>query len=243
MELSIIIPAYNEEKELPQTLDAILQAVRRFENQQNGSVEIIVADNDSTDRTAKIAESYGAKVVRESRRQIACVRNCGAKAASGKIFLFCDADTRLHPNTLTQIFVLLKNEKIIGGGIPFIPDEMNRSNRFGLFLWNVISSLLKISGGTLFCRREAFETVGGFPEKYYIGEEASFQFKLKFHAFHSNQKTVLLRDCPAVTSMRKIREFGLWSYGWAVLRCAFFPWLATQKKYCALWYDVRKTAQ
>ena len=87
--LSFIVPAYNEELELPATLSAIhTAAVANSE-----PYEIIVVDDASTDATAQIAKSAGAVVVSVDHRQIAAVRNAGARAARGDIFFFVDADT------------------------------------------------------------------------------------------------------------------------------------------------------
>lgn len=239
MKFSIIVPAYNEEKELPQTLEHILSAVANLKSRAEDEVEMIVVDNASTDATAEIAKSFGAKVVREEKRQIARARNRGAKIAQGEILLFCDADSHLHHQTLVSISSLMENPEIVGGGIRILPDEMNWFNWFGFFLWDCFSRTFKISGGTLFCRKALFDAVGGFSEKFYIGEEITLQFKMKLHAFKHKKRTVLLSNCPVKTSMRKIREFGLWRYGWAVLRCALFPYLAMQRRYCSLWYEVR----
>lgn len=238
---SIIIPAYNEEKELPYTFQHLQYALSRFQTEIGGQVEIIVVNNNSSDQTAEIAKKLGAKVIFEEKRQIARARNCGGTIAQGNILLFCDADTHLHPNTLVKIYTLMNDQKLAGGGIKIAPDELNKFNRTGLFLWNIVSELIQISGGTLFCRKKIFNDLDGFSEKFYIGEEVLFQLKMKLYCLRNNTRTILLPDCIAVTSMRKIREYGLIRYGWAVLRCFMFPWLATNKKFCALWYNVRKT--
>ncbi len=237
--ISIVIPAYNEAAFLPATLDAIGSAIEPYQKHFSIPVEVIVVDNGSTDATASIAQARGAKVVREDVRQIARARNRGASAASGDFFLFCDADTRIHPETLLEIARLAQDERIIAGGIPLLPEQATRGALFSLSVWNLISRTLNISGGTLFCRKDVFQTLGGFPERFFIGEEVALQYRLKLYAWRHGKKIRLLSRCGAVTSMRKIRDHGVWGYGWAVLRCAIFPWLATQKKHCALWYDVR----
>ena len=82
---SVIIPAYNEEKFLPKTLDALVLARKEL---STFSGECIVVDNQSNDNTALVAKEYGCRVVTESVRQISKVRNTGAKNARGKIFYF-----------------------------------------------------------------------------------------------------------------------------------------------------------
>ena len=82
MKISIIIPAYNEEKLIGGTLAKIATACRTFDEQGCG-YEVIVCDNNSTDRTAQLARDAGASVVFEPVNQIGRARNCGAAAATG----------------------------------------------------------------------------------------------------------------------------------------------------------------
>lgn len=236
---TVVIPAYNEESVLPETLNHIKAAADRYGQTSSDPVEVILVDNGSDDSTARIGAGSGAKVVREEKRQIARARNCGAGIARGEMLLFCDADTHIHPGTLTRIRNLAEDPRLIGGGIPFIPDEAGWLYRLGLLGWDIISRVFRISGGTLFCRRNVFNAMGGFPERFYIGEEVVLQFKMKFHALRHGGRTVLLSGCNAVTSMRKIRDHGFWKYMWAVFRCLLFPWLALRREYCPLWYEVR----
>src|SRR5262245_15720711 len=87
--ISFIIPAYNEEQLLGRTLKAIDQAARPL----GEPVEVIVADDASTDHTAAIAQEHGALVVSVKYRQIAATRNAGARGANGEMLVFVDADT------------------------------------------------------------------------------------------------------------------------------------------------------
>src|SRR5438270_828091 len=97
--LSFIVPAYNEELELPATLaairDAALATASPSDGGQDRQYEIIVVDDASTDRTAEIAKGAGAKVIPINRRQIAAARNAGARVATGDVLFFVDADTRI----------------------------------------------------------------------------------------------------------------------------------------------------
>ena len=91
--LSFIVPAYNEELELPSTLSAIHAAAAA----NSEPYEIIVVNDGSTDATAAVAATAGARVVTIHRRQIAAARNAGAREARGDILFFVDADTRIAP--------------------------------------------------------------------------------------------------------------------------------------------------
>src|SRR3990172_8688915 len=88
---SLIIPAYNEAALLPRLLATVAQA-RACYRGGGDAVEVIVADNGSTDATAAIALGAGCTVVPVSKRVIAAARNGGAAAAVGEILSFVDAD-------------------------------------------------------------------------------------------------------------------------------------------------------
>ena len=95
MNLSVIIPAFNEERLIGETLRQVKAAVAVF-SRRAWQTEIIVCDNNSTDGTAALARAAGAQVVFEPVNQIARARNCGAAAATGDWLVFIDADS--HPS-------------------------------------------------------------------------------------------------------------------------------------------------
>ena len=80
--LSIIIPAWNEEKYIARTIESLRQAGKVYEQQRGGTVEIIVVDNNSSDRTGAIAREHGALVVHEPVNNIGKARNSGARLRS-----------------------------------------------------------------------------------------------------------------------------------------------------------------
>src|SRR2546430_12987352 len=119
--ISFIVPAYNEETELPSTLGAIRAATSGLSQ----PVEIIVVDDASTDATPEIAEQAGARVVSIHRRQIGAARNAGARAAQGEYLFFVDADTRINKTHVTEAMALLEAgytgghaPRVMGGFIP-----------------------------------------------------------------------------------------------------------------------------
>ena len=102
MKFSVIIPAHNEEKYLPRLLESIEVARSNYSGGAD-EIELIVANNQSTDRTAEVALAHGARVVNVEKRRIAAARNGGARAAGGEILCFIDADSALHPQTFDAI--------------------------------------------------------------------------------------------------------------------------------------------
>ncbi|HEY0658530.1 MAG TPA: glycosyltransferase [Pyrinomonadaceae bacterium] len=109
MKFSVIIPAFNEEYYLPKTLWSIKEAAKEIDF----PMEIIVVDNESTDKTARIAADLGVIVEFEAEHNIAVIRNAGAKKASGEVLIFIDADTFV-PKTLFRVIAeeLIQNGKM-----------------------------------------------------------------------------------------------------------------------------------
>src|SRR3989344_7027794 len=96
MKISVVIPAYNEEKHIGSCLEHFLK-------QEEKADEIIVVDNNSTDNTAKIANKYGAVVVREVKQGMIHARNTGFNSATFEIIARTDADTYVPKNWIKLI--------------------------------------------------------------------------------------------------------------------------------------------
>src|SRR6266850_5858218 len=92
MKISLVVPAFNEERLLPGSLSCIRAAMQGFDR-LGWKSELIVCDNNSTDRTAEIAKDAGAQVVFEPVNQISRARNTGAARAGGDWIFFVDADS------------------------------------------------------------------------------------------------------------------------------------------------------
>ena len=96
MKISIVIPAYNEEAYLEKCLISLA-------NQLEKPYEIIVVDNNSTDKTVEIAKKFGARVLKETKQGIVPARNTGYNKAKGDIIARTDADTRVQPDWTKRI--------------------------------------------------------------------------------------------------------------------------------------------
>lgn len=197
--ISVIVPAHNEEALIGGTLDAILAAVRELRE----PFEIIVVDDDSTDRTAAIARERGATVVGVRSRQIAAARNAGAAAASGAVLCFVDADTRPTAAALKEAMAALRGGAVAGGALPGLMDDAPRWARGGWALMQRVAYALGMPGGSfMFATRDAFDRAGRFDERYFAGEEIDFTRRLKRVG-----RFVMVRG-PVVTSGRKFRILG-----------------------------------
>ncbi len=93
--LSVIVPAWNEERYVGRAIDSLRHAAKVYGIRRGCSAEIIVVDNNSQDQTGKVAYEHGAKVVVEPINNIGKARNAGVKAARGKYVAFCDADNQV----------------------------------------------------------------------------------------------------------------------------------------------------
>ncbi|HEX3099336.1 MAG TPA: glycosyltransferase [Usitatibacter sp.] len=174
--ISFVVPAYNEEKYLGPTLDAVHAAARAA----GEDYEIVVADDASTDATAGIAAQHGARVVRVDNRQIAATRNAGARAATGDRIIFVDADTTVNPALIAEALMAFRGGAV-GGGAPVRIDPAPRwAHAFMKLFVPLYFGLARWAAGCfVFCTREAFEAAGGFDERYYASEEVHFSKALK----------------------------------------------------------------
>ena len=207
-----MIPAHNEEEYLPSCLEAVKRAAVALP----GGVEIVVVANRCTDRTAEIAESFGAVVVRNDARSIAQVRNAGIRASHGGIVVTVDADSVMSEDALREIKEMLASGRFIGGGTPVRFSRMS----VGIFCsalyvaWNLIPVMLRnkaaLSGGMFWFRREDFERIGGFDESLVSLEDMDFAVRLNKLGASDGKKFGTLKKSYIVTSSRKFDKFGDW---------------------------------
>jgi glycosyltransferase involved in cell wall biosynthesis len=207
---SLIIPAYNEERLLPRLLDSI--DIARSTYGDRNAIEVIVADNLSTDRTASIASERGCRVVSVEKRVIAAVRNSGARAAQGEIVAFIDADSQLHPQTFTEIDRALATGRCVGGatGVRMERWSLGIACAYALivpFVW-----LMRMDTGVVFCRKPDFDAVGGYDETRPVAEDVAFLWALRTLGKTRGQHLVRTRRAKALGSTRKFDEFGDWHY-------------------------------
>ena len=234
IDYSIIIPAYNEEKYLPETLKSVEKAMSSVEL----SGEIIVVDNNSTDKTAEIAKSNGVSVVFEAHKQISKARNKGAESAKGKFLIFLDADTIMPEHLLERSLDNLINNNYCGGGVTFdfdIPQDKMCTifKDFG----NYISVKYSLAAGAYICvLKECYDAVGGFSENVYASEEIWFSKKCKKWGKRNHKVFKVIDDIKIVTSGRKTKMFSTFHLYAAMIFFMFFPFAVRFKSLCFIWY-------
>ena len=230
--ISFIVPAYNEEHELSKTLAAIRTAASGAAQ----PYEIIVVDDASTDATPEIASRVGAKVIPINRRQIAAARNAGGRAAEGEYLFFIDADTRIDRAHVSGGIAALEGG-YAGGSARVAMDGFVPA--WGRMLLRGFSSVyfgLNLGAGAfLFTTRRNFDSIGGFDEQYFAGEEVYFSIALKKLGGFK-----VLRE-PVVTSARKLRMYPakdfLRKFFGVILRG---PRGVRSRAGLSLWYDAKR---
>jgi glycosyltransferase involved in cell wall biosynthesis len=197
-DLSIIIPAFNEEFYLPTTLKHLKSALS--ECQVVKDYEIIVVNNDSTDDTAIVAQEMGSKVVFERERKISKVRNTGVSFSTGRFLMFIDADTIVPVSTIEQSYNSLLSGIAYGGGALIKFDKKSENFFLGKIVpsfWNWLSKTFRMAAGSfIFCYKQDFIDCGGFPESMYAGEELAFVRNLKRMKRKSKSKFLMITDFP-----------------------------------------------
>ncbi len=201
--VSIVVPAFNEERLLPGSLASIQAASTAFAD-AGWRTELIVCDNNSTDRTAEIAAAAGARVVFEPINQIGRARNAGAAQATGDWLLFVDADSYPTRELFGDVVRAIQTGRCLAGGSTVRIELNGLAYDIGLGWWNRVSRTLRWAAGSfIFCEAAAFREIGGFTETLYAAEEINLFRRLKRLARRRKKSIVILHDHPLLTSHRK----------------------------------------
>ena len=231
VKISIVVPAFNEEKLLAQSLACIREAAAGLEH------ELIVCDNNSTDRTAEIARQAGAKVVFEPVNQISRARNAGAAAAGGEWLVFIDADSFPDRALFADLAEAIGGGRCVGGGATVRFDDAGRFAIGAAAAWNAVSRAMRWAAGSfVFCRASAFRQLGGFSTQLYASEEIDFSRRLKRLG-----RLVILHRHPLPTSGRKLRLYSKREYLSLLAKIVLSGGRALRRREaCFAWYDGRR---
>ena len=241
MKISIVIPAFNEERLLGESLTQIKSSAIAF-TQRGWEVELIVCDNNSTDRTAEIARVAGAAVVFEPINQIGRARNSGAAAATGDWLLFVDADSHPSVELLAEVAEQIQGGQCLAGGATVRLDEPHLVAGLITWTWNRASRFLKLLAGSfIFCDATVFRNIGGFSNELFAAEELELSKRLKKFARQTKKQIVILHRHPLVTSARKMKLYTAREHLRFLFRAALNPRRAMGSRESAhIWYDGRR---
>lgn len=195
--ISVVIPAFNEEKYLPKTLESInKQSISPF--------EIIVADNNSTDSTASIAKAAGARVVHVKEQGNVYAMKGGLDVAKGDIIAGVDADTVVASDWLEVINEVFMDDAVVAvtGGIR-IKDKspFSRINDLLYFIFlqlNFWIGLPHLVGFNFAVRRDTYHKIGGMNTSYEMSSDVELGLRLKKYG-----KVVLVKRMQVAPSMRR----------------------------------------
>jgi glycosyltransferase involved in cell wall biosynthesis len=208
-QFSVVVPAYHEADYLPRLLDSLDVARSRFHGSA-AAIEIIVADNISTDATAVVARSRGCRVVDVKKRAIGAARNGAAVAATGAIGCYFDTDIRIHPDTFNAIAVHMATGKHVGGAAGWVAERMPLGLVLTTALVRSLTWLAGVNAGVVFCRADVFRAIGGYNEARRFGEDVEFLRTMRKAAKQRGLRTFWSKRTPAVVTTRKFDHHGDW---------------------------------
>lgn len=174
---SVVIPTWNEQGWLP----GLLSNLQRFSQ----IAEVIVADNNSTDATPRIAKCYGARLVEGGTPAVA--RNSAMKYAQSDFILFVDADAAIPRGAMRRVSEAFTDDRNVGIHFPLTPIGATIFVRLCYLLMDAYFGIMSSFGisqgvGTFMAvRKSAFYAVGGFDETLGPGEDVDFMIKLGKH--------------------------------------------------------------
>jgi len=193
--VSVIIPAYNEEKYIEKCLSSLIKL--DFPKEQ---LEIILVNNNSKDKTREIVKKNfpTVRIIDEERQGVVFARIAGVNAAKGKIIAFTDADTVVPPDWLTKIMKEYDNFKVVAVGGPRLLSPYNFRAKIDNLLVNPFFFIFKIfPGHNMSFRKEAYLAGGGFSTQSNLAED--------FYINHQLKKVgkVIIINNPVSTSSRR----------------------------------------
>jgi len=225
--ISVVVPALNEESNLPWTLETIVGA----------SVEIIVVDGGSQDATAIIARKGGARVV-DAPRGRAIQMNAGAREALGDILLFLHADSLLPPGAIDAACKAMEDPQVLGGCFQLRFDAEGESLALYLYglctrLWLFRTPRLVYGDRGIFVRKSTFEALGGYSEVPLL-EDLDFAFRL---SRFGGRRCFAFVPSSIVTSARRLLEVGPLRQQLLNIGVTFLWYVGVSPKTLRTWYD------
>jgi hypothetical protein len=205
VDVSVIVPTWNEEKYLPKCLKSLAKQSRALRS------EIIVVDGGSTDRTVSIAEKYANRVIVNEGQPVGAARNTGGEVAKGEILAFIDADTMASDQWLQEIARSFNAApRAVGVTGPTLPYE---GTKFDELMYHVATGWAQrlslklgrphVAGFNCAYRKGAFWKSGGFDENRELSEDVELGLRIRYQG-----QILFNHNMVAYTSLRRIKQHG-----------------------------------
>lgn len=215
--VSVVIPAYNEEEHILRPLLSISRNVSKF------SFEIIVVNNNSTDRTEELIRATGITCINESKKGVTAARTAGLMAAKGKYIINADGDSIYPPCWIDELITPLEegdNICVAYGRFAFLPDP--KTGRFSYFIYENIADLLRlykrkakdeamnVYGCSSAFRKEECLQVDGYEHPPGTGEDGYLALKLRNKGFGKLHYVHTMRALVWTIDRHLQQDGGLW---------------------------------
>jgi len=220
--ISVIVPAYNAEKFLPDCLNGLSRSA-------SSPLEIIVVDDGSTDKTAEIAANAGARVITTAQSQSGpgAARNAAAQIALGNVLLFVDADVVVQPDTVGRFrehFLRSPELGAVFGSYDAEPAAKNFLSQYKNLQHHYVHQTASMQAQTFWAgcgavRKEVFQEVGGFDVKRYA--RPSIEDIALGHALRS--KGYEIRLDPTIQAQH-LKRWRFWPLLFTEIFCRAIPW-------------------
>jgi glycosyltransferase involved in cell wall biosynthesis len=219
MNLAFVIPAYNEEALIGKCVESVLAEVKRSGRQ----VDVVVVNNNSTDRTREIASSYpGVRVVDELQKGLVSARDGGFKATTAELVANIDGDTIVPPGWIDTVFrEFEKDDGLVCLSGPYVYYDLGAYDRFLVSLFYALTWLIYVvnryvlrvgsvvQGGNFVFRRESWIKAGGYNREIkFYGEDTDVAVRLS--KIGKVKWTYALK---MLTSGRRLAEEGVFRVG------------------------------
>jgi cellulose synthase/poly-beta-1,6-N-acetylglucosamine synthase-like glycosyltransferase len=245
VQISFVVPAFNEESTLARNLKAIIEEIRRSVCR----AEVIVVNNASTDGTRAVAASFPEViVVDEPVKGLVQARKAGFERATGSLIANVDADTIVTQGWLDRVLgEFQRHPGLVALSGPYIYYDVPKRTRaavrafywmgYGFYVLNrfVLRVGSMLQGGNFVVRRSALEAIGGFNSEFsFYGEDTDLARRL-----NAVGQVKFTFGLPALSSGRRLLEEGVFKIG---LRYSMnYVWATFRHRpFTDEWIDVRK---
>lgn len=209
--VSIVIPAYNEEKYIGRLLTSLQKLPKE------NILEILVIDNGSSDKTREIVLNQKIRLIDEPKKGVAWARTRGAQEARGEIIAFLDADTYVTDKWLPRLLKGFSSDKVVCVSGPTYYDDVPLFTRIGVavYWWFASSIIYRIVGymgifANLAVRAESLKKIGGIDTTVeFYGDDTNVTRRLS-----KVGKVIFKRSFFVYTSGRRLNTEGLLHTAW-----------------------------